>query len=172
MEQQEKVDLCNTMIEVAGRAAAPQSSIVESTERGGPMRFSKSFVCTVNEWLDQNVSTRHGNVHANALLKLAEELDNLGEHNPDEKGMNKKQHADAVRQYVEAIEKKQAKILEDTDATAVAGIRKWGATSLVWLGMVPIGLLSGDLREQVVEYLERIHGIDTSVFHHNDDERR
>lgn len=132
------------------------------------MQSSNSFVRTVNDWLDQNVSTRHGNVHANALLKLAEELDNLGEHNPDEKGMNKKQHADAVRQYIEAIEKKQAKILEDTDATAVAGIRKWGSTSLVWLGMVPLGLLSEKLREQVVEHLERAHGIPRSSSEYTD----
>ena len=129
-----------------------------------------SFVQVANDWLEQNVTTRHGNIHAAALLKLAAELDALGDHNPDDKKMNKKQHADAVRQYIEAIEKKQTKILEETDTTAVAGIRRWAATSTVWLGMIPLDMLSEQLYRQVKTYLHNIHGIELSALESETDD--
>ena len=127
--------------------------------------LSTEMLPVVREWIEQNITSTHGNVDVVALLNLAIEYDAL-----DAEEMTRKQYADAVRTYIKAIEAKQVKILADLDVSATAGIRQWGRTSGVWLGMVPINLLSDELREAVVEYLERIHGIKRDIYDEQDTE--
>ena len=123
------------------------------------IRISES----VEQWIEANVATVYGNPDVVALRSLAHQHDSL-----DEDSMSKKQMADTIRALIKAIEAKQVKILNDLDVAATAGIRQWGQTAGVWLGMIPISLLSDKLRDEVVGYLERIHGIRREVYEYSD----
>ena len=123
----------------------------------------RSMRAVVSEWIEQHITTLHGNVSANALLLLAEQVDVL-----DEGEMNQKQYADTMRALLKEISAKQSDILSDIGATATAGIRQWGSCSGIWMGMLPFDLLSDTLKEQVVEHLETVHGIERSVFERKD----
>lgn len=109
----------------------------------------------VKEWLDLNVKTLRGNIHANALLQLAKHVDSL-----DEEEMSRKDYDTALRGTLKAIDEKQAKLLMEVESSAVSGVRSFTASSLSWLGMVPVAALSESLRGDVLAELKQVHGVD------------
>lgn len=126
--------------------------------------MQSSMTSVVEQWLETNVKNRDGHVDAQALVLLAKDFDTL-----NQEEMTPHQYNQSRRAYLKDIEAKQKRILEQEDGGETSGLRSWGQTSSLWLGMIPYDLLENNKRLQttVVNYLEKEHGISKEIWDDN-----